>query len=555
MKASAYSLLPVIAFVTGWIFGTPVLRPLNSPSSNRMRAPESAGRSDVAQSPANEVPGATAELAQKAVPLVTWREALGYPSEARRLAAFTRLLATLTPAQFAAMHTEMATAVPAPGYRVRALFFRRWAQVAPEAAIDAAAADYRSGNQAGLQAAYMAWGERDFAAAFAKGEALRKEGIDIDYEQLLTFVLPKPGQLPPLEALDRIRELQGKRYPSNEIVEATRAIFSEWAKSEPGTAWRVALAMADDENGKETRECALTAVIDSRVAADPRSAAELIASLPDVSERAALQQTYVSLLFGYSQVRLAKQYALALPDGDARRAALGGLVTRLYDFDKEGAKAFVMGLAASDWRDPTVFRRFLRSWLWDEPERASEVLLAHIPRDAQPSSSQQRDYRQMVLWGSERAPRAMSELALKLPENVRGDALVRVVREWSEQDAVSASEWAAGLPAGDARDEVLQEVANNWAKRGAGDVATWLNTLPDDSGKSAAIEGFARAVISVTPDDALTWLRTIPNEAERMERLNRVWRDWSDRAAAQRWLDSSPGLTPAERAALQRDLP
>jgi hypothetical protein len=438
----------------------------------------------------------------------------------------------LTPPQFAALHVEMAAFVPGPS---------------------AAATDYRSGNQAGLEPAYMAWGERDFAAAFAKGEALKKEGIDIDYEQLLKFVLPKPGQIPPLEALDRIRELQGDRNPSNEIIEATEAIFSEWAKSEPEAAWHAALAMPEDSD--ETRECALTAVIDCQVSADPRAAVKLLESLPDSPEHAKLQQAYVLMLVRYWDVRLAREFVLALPEGDGRGAALGSLTRRLYEFDKEAAKALITSLTSSDWRDPTIFRRFFENWLWDEPERASELLLAHIPRDAQPSSRQLQDYRQMVIYNSGRAPRAMSELALKLPENVRGTALVDVVCRWSEQDPFVASAWAAALPTGDARDEVLQELATNWAKRGAGDVATWLDTLPEDSGRSAAIEGFAHAVVSVTPDDALTWLRTIPNEAERMKRLNRVWRNWSDRVAAQRWLESSPELTPAECDALQRDLP
>jgi hypothetical protein len=464
-----------------------------------------------------------------------------------------RLLENLTPAQFAAIHAEIAALVPPPEYRIRELFFRRWAQVAPEAAIETATVTYRSGDPAGLHAAYMSWGEKDFAAAFAKGEALRKQGIDIDFEQLLTVVLPKPGQLPPRAALDRIRELQGDRVPSVEIIAATGAIFEGWAKSEPEAAWRAALAMPNDEIGKETRECALTEVIGSYVAAEPRAGAEVIATLPEGSERIALQRSYVSMLVQSSHTRLAREYVLGLPDGDARRAAIGSFANTLYDHDKEAAKAFVTSLAPSDWQDPTQFRSFFESWLLEEPERASEVILAHIPADTQVSSRQQQEYRQMVTWGSGLAPQAMSEFALKLPKNVRGDALAMVVRGWTEEDPISASTWAAALPPGLGRDEALQEIALNWAKRGPAEVARWLDTLPNDSGKSAAVEGFARAVMSVAPDDALIWLRTVPNEVDRLERLNRVWRALVDRSAAQRWFEDSPQLTTAERAALRRD--
>jgi hypothetical protein len=58
--------------------------------------------------------------------------------------------------------------------------------------------------------------------------------------------------------------------------------------------------------------------------------------------------------------------------------------------------------------------------------------------------------------------------------------------------------------------------------------------------------------MSVSPDDALAWLRTVPDETDRLARLRRVWQNWADRAAAQKWLDASTDLTAAERAALQQ---
>lgn len=96
----------------------------------------------------------------------------------------------------------------------------------------------------------------------------------------------------------------------------------------------------------------------------------------------------------------------------------------------------------------------------------------------------------------------------------------------------------------------MGQVAENWTRFGSTLVTQWLDKLPSDAGKSAAIEGFARATMSTSPDDALAWLHTVPNETERIERLRRVWQNWTDREAAKRWAETSPELTEAERVAL-----
>src|SRR6476619_2940205 len=86
MKAFAYWFLPVGAFVMGWIFARSAAGPLGSLSSNRARAAEKVASSFVPGERASKSQRTT-ELLGHAVPLVTWRKTLGYPSEARRLAA------------------------------------------------------------------------------------------------------------------------------------------------------------------------------------------------------------------------------------------------------------------------------------------------------------------------------------------------------------------------------------------------------------------------------------------------------------------------------------
>ena len=113
-------------------------------------------------------------------------------------------------------------------------------------------------------------------------------------------------------------------------------------------------------------------------------------------------------------------------------------------------------------------------------------------------------------------------------------------------------EWAAALPPGPTRETIFGQMGGLWTRFGATQVTQWLDTLQPDAGKSAAIEGFAKAIISTSPDEALAWIHAVPSENERLDRLCRVWRAWTDREAAQRWVETSRELTDAERAALQR---
>jgi hypothetical protein len=259
----------------------------------------------------------------------------------------------------------------------------------------------------------------------------------------------------------------------------------------------------------------------------------------------------VSGLVRSGKSRQAREYALAMPDSPARRKAVGELASALFGQDAEAAKAFVAELPAADWRDPTVFRDFFQSWMRSEPERATEVLLERFPADVPSGAAQQAAYEWMFMMWSGNHPREASEFFLKLPEAVGSKLLESALSIFCAQDAAGAGQWAAALPPSPTRERIMGQVAENWTRFGAAQVTQWIDKLPPDAGKSAAIEGFAKALMSTSPDDALAWLRAVPDESERLDRLRRVWRDWTDREAAQRWVETSRELTDAERNSLQ----
>jgi hypothetical protein len=139
---------------------------------------------------------------------------------------------------------------------------------------------------------------------------------------------------------------------------------------------------------------------------------------------------------------------------------------------------------------------------------------------------------------------------MKLPESIGGSELTKLASLFLAKDRVGAAEWVTSLPAGATRDKLLTQIASEWAGAKVTDVASWIDKLPQGSGKSAAIEGFANAIMSTNPDDALTWLHSVPDEGERIERLTRVWRKWTDRGLATKWAETCPLLSEAERRAL-----
>jgi hypothetical protein len=477
------------------------------------------------------------------------RAALSYPSALHRIGAFAPLLDDLSPAQFAALNAELAALNPPPAFDIRALFFRRWALVEPETALNAAIK-----TEDLWTPALMAWGERDPAAALARFEQLTFiQGFfaAATRDALRALAMPKPGQLPPREALRRIRELQGNGEATPAVLNSMSAILTEWTKTDPELAWQEALALPSDGNGRETRERALGAVIRSRAGGDPQALVKWLNALPDGPERGVLQTEYVVALALSGKSRQAREYALAMPEGSARQKAVGDLANALSSQDAEAAKALVADLSATDWRDPSVFREVFRGWLRSDPERATAVLLDRFPADAPAGPEQQSGYEWMFSGWSERHPGEAGEFFLKLPEAVGSKLFDQALVSFSYKDPRGAGEWAAALPPGPTREKAMGQAAENWTRFGATQVTQWLDELPSDSGKSAAIEGFARAIISTSPDDGLAWLRAVPDEDERLDRLRRVWRAWTDREAAQRWVETSRELTDAERSALQ----
>jgi hypothetical protein len=476
---------------------------------------------------------------------------LGHASALHRIGAFAPLLDHLSAAGFAGLNAELDAMDPSPDVEILALFFRRWAQVSPEAAFAAAE------KKKLWQPVLFAWVERDPDAALAQFEKMPPGSgffAGSMRDQLRALAMPKPGQLPPQDAVRRISELQGDGDATPAVLNAMAAILQDWAKTDPQGAWRAALALSSTGKARETREWALGSVIRSQVGSDPDVVLGWLQALPDGEDRATLEASYVSAVAWAGKSRQAREFALAMPEGPARQHAIADVTAALFRRDPDAAKAFIVNLPAADWRDPSIFQNVFDVWLGRDPEGATAGLLKRFPKDAPSGSEEQQAYERMFFMWSARHPREASEFFLKLPEAVGAKLLDKSIATYAYQEPEAAADWAAALPPGATRDRALAEVATMWTRRGVTSVTNWLQQLPEDSGRSAAIESFANVVVSTSPDDALAWLRAIPGENDRMQRLQRVWGQWTDRDAARRWLETSTELTDSERNALRQDV-
>jgi hypothetical protein len=548
MKAHLTWLLPAAAFVIGWFLNTSPA-PLASGQTAAVDRPTAAAPAS-AELPPSLPPDPPALVSARrevaSVPIVSLREALDYRSELHRLAAFDRLVGTMNAGQLSSLHAELTALGPEVDWRLWARFYERWVQVAPEAAALAAMK-----NSDHISPALVAWAKRDPLAALAWADE-RQAKIPYAYgyrmlrDSLVGAAIPKPGQYPPAEALRRILALQHKDHKGSAIHNGMAAIMADWTKKDPEAAWQGAL---DLEPATGSRADALGMVVCALVD-DPARCQQLVASLPEEAERNKVMKTY-AMMWAWKDASAARRYALALPEGETRRAAAQGVAYALQSSKPEVLGSFMTSLKATDFADPAAYSDVFMSWFRSEPARAGEVLLANLPSDLQLTDEQQEGYRRMFFWWTDRNPQAAADYILKLPESIRAGPLSSAVDSMVFKDAPAAAQWAAGIEDSATRDLLLKKIATKWSGRSITEAAQWLNTLPTGAVRSAAVEGFAEAIISSSPDDALAWLRSVPEEKDRLRRLNDVWSKWADREAAIRWRDTTPGLTATERAAMR----
>ncbi len=145
-----------------------------------------------------------------------------------------------------------------------------------------------------------------------------------------------------------------------------------------------------------------------------------------------------------------REFAMSLPDGNARLNALRAFAGELARVDPEGAIAFAQSLEYADER-----QRVLSSISW-QLTNASVVDAARL-------------------------------VAMSADPEVQQRLVGRIGDQWSQFDLVTSLDWARGLSDEDARITATQAVLKNWAQADTDAAFAYISQVTDDESRQAGI--------------------------------------------------------------------
>jgi len=335
----------------------------------------------------------------------------------------------------------------------------RWAQIDPEAALEAASTleDKRNREQL-LSTAFATWAYADYEAAFQhvmdlSDPVVLASGIsalaDIPGTNSAALFDALLDRVPVGEQFNRIvdslirqwtsdnpREVAaalGQLPPGQTLSDAIVQFASQWYeeaddKNEP-LQW--ALAMPSGE----TRSNALERIFDEWAGKDPIAAMTAAMKLPDEESKDDIVNSIASI-WGNKDPQAVIKWASQLPEGEQRKEII------------EGALGTVAG---------------------NDPRKAIEMLNS------------------LGLSGD-------------------ADATGRIVSRWVDNDVDAASAWIKALPDGEARNNSLKTVADHFAGDDPETAIEWAQIITDSESRTSALKSVARTWRRHDTEAALAWV-------------------------------------------------
>ena len=151
-------------------------------------------------------------------------------------------------------------------------------------------------------------------------------------------------------------------------------------------------------------------------------------------------------------------------------------------------------------------------------------------------------------------PQPIAEYLAKDRDPDRSQCLSGIMYSWAGRDLPNATQWVNSLTDPEVRTYAIKGLAQGWARYGAADAMQWIESLPARSERDAAMEGCTKTIFENDPDEGLRQIhQAISNGDQQMALLQKDWIAFHNgaREEAERWLQMSTTLSPAERAALQ----
>lgn len=206
-----------------------------------------------------------------------------------------------------------------------------------------------------------------------------------------------------------------------------------------------------------------------------------------------------------ADVRKALDWALSLPDGAAKRAAMGKIMERWGQLDGANAAAYGEKLFAET-GNPDLLRDAMRGWGQTDPAGSLQYT-----QSMSVSDGLRRDItRDLVRDWADRSPLAAAAYAASNPLDVgRGSLTSLIADRWSKQDPQAAANWAMTLPAGREQQRAYDQLVQNWCDLNLQAAASFVSSQPAGVNKDAMIGTLAREVAKQDPSAALKWAATL----------------------------------------------
>lgn len=164
----------------------------------------------------------------------------------------------------------------------------------------------------------------------------------------------------------------------------------------------------------------------------------------------------------------------------------------------------------------------------------------------------------VLQWGRD-DPLAAAEWLLSIPvSSARTGAFAQLGKAWAEVRPQEAAEILLRLPAGELRRQSITAALTAWIEQSPAAASAWLAQLEPDPDLDLVAARIARVpqLVQTRVDVALGWAESIVDGNERVQALGSIVVVWADRdrAAAVRYVQQAPSLTPAQRASLLDEL-
>lgn len=292
-------------------------------------------------------------------------------------------------------------------------------------------------------------------------------------------------------------------------------VLRQWAKTDPGRAFELALNDLDPGNA---RRSAIQSIINEAANRDPALALKMMEKL-DGRDWESVTQT-VATTFARKDLRRSLVWAEGLPEGRIKDGAISEIISQWSREAPEQAALYGAKIKNDDLRQ-TNLRNTLSRWA-------------------------QQDAVEAMTWAVENLDKEDQDHLI--PQSL--------IHSWANQDAGAASEWVAALPEGELRKRSISSLISSWADDDLVATGEWIKRLPRGESRDEAAERYSDQVFQTDPEAALAWAGSIGDEERRTNQMKNFARRYLDESPdkAKRWITNS-SLPPETKTDLLKDVP